>query len=402
VTQTQLAGGPGRGGSIAAARPVGIWAFLGVTIASFGGPLALAALYVPTILTHTATESGLVLAASAVAFAVPLFVWVRYAQHVSGPGGLAGYVEAAAGRPLALVQSALWITSYALYLLYTTAFVVYDTLPVVLPGVRAYRSTLEIVIPVVLAGIMLAGRSVMLATLGLLAAAQLVLVGALAWVGFEHGSAAHAFTQHGGTGPLSTATAQTALLYICGSLPVFLGGEVRAPLRTIPRGLVGGYVLVAAAVGAAVLPIAANPAFTHADIPGVAIAQVFSSHGLAVAIGVGVAASTVGVMLVEYVALTRLGHWLTGRSYREVAAVLAVLLVGFAPVTLVDPDRIYDDLLKPSLVTLWLSQAVVFAVYPLFTRRFTRSRPVDVAVAALGVAFTGYGIYASLTSGGGT
>jgi amino acid transporter len=387
-------------GAAALRRPLGQWAFLGVTVASLGGPLALAALYIPSILPDTATQSGVVLLASTIAFALPLLIWVRFARHVSGPAGLTGYVEAAAGRPIALVQAALWIGSYALYLLYTTASVVYDLLPSVLPGVRPYRSTLEIAIPVLLAAVMLAGRAATVAVLGALALGQLGLVGALAWVGFDHGSAAHAFTPHGPAGALGTATAQTSLLYICGSLPVFLGGEVRTPTRTVPRGLVGGYLLVVAAVGAAVLPIAANPAFTHAEIPGMSVAQVFAGHGLAVAIGVGVAASTVGVMLVEYLALSRLGHALTGRSTRMVTGALAVALVGFAPLTLINPSRIYDDLLTPSLVLLWLSQLMVFAVYPRFTARFARRRIVDFPVAALGVAFTVYGVYASVQHGG--
>lgn len=400
MTQALLVSGATGGSPAAAGRGVGPWAFLGVTVASLGGPLALAALYVPSILQDTAAQSGVVLVASTVVFALPLVIWVRFARHVSGPAGLTGYVEAAAGRPVALVQAGLWIASYTLYLLYTTASVVYDLLPTVLPGVRPYRSTLEIAIPVVLAGVMLAGRTVAVAALGALAATQLGLVGALAWIGFDHGTAAHAFATHGVTGELSTASGQTALLYICGSLPVFLGGEVRAPTRTIPRGLIGGYLLVVAAVGAAVLPIASNPAFTHAAIPGMSIAQVFAGHGLAVAIGVGVAASTVGVMLLEYLALTRLGHALTGRSTRMIAGALAVALVGFAPLTLIDPERIYNDLLTPSLVLLWLSQLLVFAVYPRFTSRFARRRIVDVPLAATAVAFTIYGVYASIQHGG--
>lgn len=400
MTQALLVSGATGGSPAAAGRGVGPWAFLGVTVASLGGPLALAALYVPSILQDTAAQSGVVLVASTVVFALPLVIWVRFARHVSGPAGLTGYVEAAAGRPVALVQAGLWIASYTLYLLYTTASVVYDLLPTVLPGVRPYRSTLEIAIPVVLAGVMLAGRTVAVAALGALAAAQLGLAGALAWIGFDHGTAAHAFATHGVTGELSTASGQTALLYICGSLPVFLGGEVRAPTRTIPRGLIGGYLLVVAAVGAAVLPIASNPAFTHAAIPGMSIAQVFAGHGLAVAIGVGVAASTVGVMLLEYLALTRLGHALTGRSTRMIAGALAVALVGFAPLTLIDPERIYNDLLTPSLVLLWLSQLLVFAVYPRFTSRFARRRIVDVPLAATAVAFTIYGVYASIQHGG--
>jgi hypothetical protein len=37
-----------------------------------------------------------------------------------------------------------------------------------------------------------------------------------------------------------------------------------------------------------------------------------------------------------------------------------------APVQLVDPDTVYDDLITPSLLALWLSQLVTLAVYGLY------------------------------------
>src|SRR5690242_4679891 len=40
-----------------AARPVGLWAFTGVAVMSFGGPLALAALYAPTIVTDASASA---------------------------------------------------------------------------------------------------------------------------------------------------------------------------------------------------------------------------------------------------------------------------------------------------------------------------------------------------------
>jgi hypothetical protein len=51
---------------------------------------------------------------------------LRFGRHVSGSGGLFGFVEAAAGRRVALAQAAIWIVSYALYLVYTTVQIVYD------------------------------------------------------------------------------------------------------------------------------------------------------------------------------------------------------------------------------------------------------------------------------------
>jgi amino acid transporter len=379
----------------AAGRPIGVLAFLGVAIASFGGPLALAALYAPTILEDASASAGLVAVAAAVVFAVPLLVWMRYSREIAGSGGLYGFVEAAAGRRVALVQAGLWIASYALYLVYTTASVVYETLPAVLPGVRPYQGLLEVAIPVALAGVMVAGRAVTLAVLGGMAVGQLVLVATLAAVSIGHDTPAGSFALQPPSAELGTATGQIALLYVCGSLPLFLGGEVARPTRTIRRGTVIAFLLVAAGVVAAVYPLAENPAFTRAAIPGMSVAEVFSGHSLAVAIGVGVAVSIVGVMLIEFLALSRLLHALTARPTRTVVAAMAVVTVAAAPITLINPHRIYEDLLKPSLVALWLSQLVVFAAYPAFVARRGRVRVTDIALALGASAFAIYGLYAT-------
>jgi len=115
-------------------RPISGWAFLGVTVTSLGGPLALAALYAPSIVADATASAGLAALAAAVVFGAPLAIWLRYSSHIADAGGLYAFVAAAAGRRLALVQAGLWIASYLLYLLYTTATIVYDTLPAVLPA----------------------------------------------------------------------------------------------------------------------------------------------------------------------------------------------------------------------------------------------------------------------------
>lgn len=378
------------------APPIRTLPFLGVVVASFGGPLALAALYAPSILTDASASAGFVMVAAAVVFAVPLLVWLRYSRHVATPGGLYGFVVAAAGPRVGLLQAGLWIASYVLYLAYTTAAIVYDTLPAVLPGIGPYQSTLEIAIPVALAATMLAGRAITLAVIGVVAAGQLVLVAVLAGVTVGHDAPASSFGVHAPVGDIASATALTALLYVCGSLPLFLGGEVARPFRTVPRGVTAGFLLTAAGVVATVFPIAANPAFTHAPIPGMSIAEVFAGHSLAVTIGIGVAVSTAGLMLVEYVALSRVLHAVTDRPLRRIIVVLAVVLVGSAPISLINPDRFYDDLLKPSLIALWLSQLVVFAVYPRFAAS-RRQHPLPAWTLALGAsAFAIYGVYATV------
>jgi len=112
----------------------------------------------------------------------------------------------------------------------------------------------------------------------------------------------------------------------------------------------------------------------------------------------GVAVTSLGgpVILVEYLALSRLAVAATSWPLRPAIIGIGVIMVGFAPVMLINPDRIYDSLITPSLVALWLSQLVVFAVYPRFAvRRRKRALPAwNLAVAAS--AFAVYGLWATI------
>ena len=364
---------------------------------AFGGPLALAALYAPAGVAGASAGAGLAMAGAVALFAAPLIIWLRYARRVNGPGGLYSFVEAAAGRRVALVQAGLWIASYLLYLLYTTAQIVYDTLPAVLPAERRYQPVLEIAIPVALAGVMIAGRRAALLVTGALAAGQIVLAVVLDTVTLAHLPVpASSFAASAPAGALASAAGQTSLLYICGSLPLFLGGELARPARTIRRGLTAAWLVTAVVVTAAVAPLAAAPAFTRAPIPGMAVAERFAGHGLAVAVGLGVAISVAGVMLAEYFALSRLISTVTSWRLRPVIIALGAALVLSAPVTLINPDRIYSFLIKPSLVALWLSQLIVFAVYPRFAGRHHDRRLPAWALTVISTAFALYGLWVTI------
>jgi hypothetical protein len=115
--------------------------------------------------------------------------------------------------------------------------------------------------------------------------------------------------------------------------------------------------------------------------------------GLAKAIGIGVAVSTLGVMFCEYLALTRILHAITRRRTRTIAAAIGAVVVLAAPFTLIDPEGFYSTLLEPSLVALWLSQLIVFLVYPNFARkRGQRSLPAwGLSLGAS--AFALYGLW---------
>ena len=55
-------------------RPIGAWAFLGVTVTARCGPLALAALYAPSIVADASASAGLATLAAAVVFGAPLAI----------------------------------------------------------------------------------------------------------------------------------------------------------------------------------------------------------------------------------------------------------------------------------------------------------------------------------------
>jgi len=69
-----------------------------------------------------------------------------------------------------------------------------------------------------------------------------------------------------------------------------------------------------------------------------------------------------------------------------------------APFTLIDPEGFYSTLLEPSLIALWVSQLMVFAVFPLFARkRGLRIWPA-CALSGIASAFAVYGIVTALQS----
>jgi len=96
--------------------------------------------------------------------------------------------------------------------------------------------------------------------------------------------------------------------------------------------------------------------------------------------------------LCEYLALTRLVHAIGRWRMRPIAAVIGAGLVLAAPVTLIDPDGFYDSLVKPSLVALWLSQLIVFAVYPLFARKHGQRMLPAWTLSLIASAFAVYGL----------
>jgi hypothetical protein len=379
----------------AESAPLSAGLFVGFAAASIGGPLALLTL-LPGAIGDGVDSAGLVVALALVVFAVPLGIWLAYSSSVLSPGGLSAFVQAAAGRRLALAHGWIWALAYFLYLPYTVTFVVYDLLEPVFPGLHDYRAALELVLPVALVAIVFAPVRGVVAGLGLLAAAQIVLLLVLAGLELSHtGAPAVGKPSLNSTG---RATGDAALLFVCASLPLYLAAEVRGGKRAVRRGLTAAVAIVGAAILLASLPLVKVPAeLRDATVPGAAIAQAYGGRGLAITVGLLTVGGTLALIVAEYLALARLLHWLHGPPVRSILAWIAVPFVAADALSLLNPDRFYSDLLKPSLGALFVSQLLVFLVFP----RFRRSAPAIVA-AAVASGLAGWGLYTLFVGGAST
>jgi hypothetical protein len=376
-------------------RPIGTLLFAGFAAASIGGPLALLSFFPPTA-GDGIESAGIVVALSLVLFAAPLAIWLGYSGRIVSGGGLTAFVGAAADRRVTVAHGWIWAFAYFLYLPYTITFVVYDLLAPVFPGITPYRGALELMLPVAVVLIALSPIRLLVIGMGLLAVVQIVLLVVVGALEYRHTTAN--MSSSPGAHATASAAAATALLFVCASLPLYLGAEIRRGSRTIRRGLPAAVAVVGAAFLFAAIPLATVPdSLRDASIPGVAIAEAYSGRSLAVAVGLGTAAGTLALIVAEYVALARLLHWLHGPPVRDLVLWIAIPFVAADAVSLLDPDRFYDDLLKPSLAALYVSQIIVFALFPRF-RRGTGA--IALAVVASGLA--AWGLYELFWAGAST
>jgi amino acid transporter len=371
---------------------------VGFAVASIGGPLALAAIYAPGA--ADLRSAGLLALVGSALYALPLLVWLRYSEDIVSAGGLTAFVEAAVGRRAALVQGTIWAISYFLYLPYTVTDIVYEMLADVFPGITPWRWLIEIALPVAIVGLVLLGTTPVLRLLLVSAAVQLLLMLVLAAVMLGHvGAPASSFTHVPGTHALARGSANIALLFLCGSLPLFLGAEVVGGARTIRRSLAIAGVVTAAYLIFTVFPLAAvDPALRGSSLPGFAIAGAYSGRGLAIAIGVGGAASVAGLIVAEYLALSRLLYSVTGVPVRKLLGWIGIPFVAVDALSVINPERFDRTVLRTSLIALFLSQLIVFGVFPAYRKRRGKLTAVDVVLAAGAFALMAWGLYRAIAA----
>jgi hypothetical protein len=87
-----------------------------------------------------------------------------------------------------------------------------------------------------------------------------------------------------------------------------------------------------------------------------------------------------------------IGRW----RMRSIAAGIGMVALVAAALSLIDPEAFYSRLLKPSEVALWVSQLIVFMVFPLFAFKRRQRMGPALALAVGASAFAVYGIVTTL------
>lgn len=365
----------------------------GFAVASIGGPVALVYQLLPGAIGDAAMPSiGLVLLLALALFAFPLAVWWRFSGRVTSAGGLYAFVEEAAGRTAARVHGAIWVVSYFLYLPATVTYLVYELLPELAPGVAPYRSALLLLAPFGFAAAVLVPLRVSLPPLAALGGLQLVLLLVLGGLAVGRvGFPLSALAPHGNANAIARGAPTSSLLLLCASLPLYLGAAVHGGGLTLRRSIAGATGIVGGIALFAAIPLAAvAPGLLGGELPAQKLAGAYGGHELAVTAGAATIASIAALVFAEYLALGRLLQAAVGIPRRTGFLAIGGAFLLADALSLLGPGRAYDASLRPALVALYLSQLVVFLVYP----RFERRRPyVAVAVSAVAAAPLVWGLY---------
>jgi hypothetical protein len=75
---------------------------------------------------------------------------------------------------------------------------------------------------------------------------------------------------------------------------------------------------------------------------------------------------------------------------------IAVPFIAIDAISIIDPEEFDENVLRPSLIALFLSQLIVFGVFPVYRRRRGRLTPVDVVIAGVAFALMAYGLYRAI------
>jgi hypothetical protein len=97
-------------------------------------------------------------------------------------------------------------------------------------------------------------------------------------------------------------------------------------------------------------------------------------------------------------ALSRLLFSVTGIPVRRLLKWIAVPFVAIDALSIINPDWFDEHVLRWSLIALFLSELIVFGVFPVYRRRRGKLTAVDVLLAAGAFALMAWGLYRAIAS----
>lgn len=374
------------------------WLLYGFAIASIGGPLALVTLnffsssYAAGTYSLYATLLGILI------FIAPLAVWYRYSKSIASSGGLYTFVEKALGRKAANVQGWIWLVSYFLYLPYTVSYITYELLPAVFSNITPYLPFVEIGMSIVIVAAMLLSIRKMLYFIFATAMLQLIIIVAIAYAMLS-GGFVHSLASPGGASLLAllNGTLLISLLFVCASLPLFLGGEVKGGARSIRKALVLSFVVTA------IFLVIGSVAFLNAtsqqaglDFPGFSILGSGVGAGFAYFVAAFTIISLVELIIIEYIAITRLSYVMLNLKLKKSVLIVGALFIIASIIGIVNPGAFYSYTLVAALIALYLSLLIAFVAYPFFAMKQHKLHFSDVLITVISSLIMLYGLYLAI------
>ena len=259
---------------------------------------------------------------------------------------------------------------------------------------------LEVILPVIISAMILINRKLPFYFMFLLAAAQLAIMLVLSAVilgavGFSSSLAVPNMPLSG----LARGAAGLALLFICADLPLFLGGEAEGKGKSIKKVLLASFAMAAfflLVFSIAISNLPEDPS-TY-TVLGFHLASQYSSSLFAIITGIFAVLSIIGLIIAEFIGLSRLMNAMFKISMPKILIYISAAFIFMDLVSLAGPDSFYNYLILPSLFALYLSQLIVFLVYPMFISKFRKLSVVDIAITIVASLLFIFAIYTAITN----
>jgi amino acid transporter len=365
----------------------------GVAIAAIGGPLALITLNFFTSSYSAGSYSIYATLLGIVIFLAPLAVWYKYSKNIASAGGLYTFVEKALGTKAAKVQGWIWLISYFLYLPYTVSYITYSLIPVMFPHASVYLPFIEIAMSIVLVLALVFSFRKVLYFITITAILQLAIILAIAFAmlsgGFVNLPAAGVALP-----TFVVGTLLTSLLFVCASLPLFLGGEARGGAKSIRKALVLSFVVAAVfLVIGTVAFIGATAGQTSSEFQGFSVLLADIGPHFAIFVGIFTIISAVDLIIFEYIAISRVSYAMLNVKLNKSIPAVGALFIILSVIGIINPDFFYDATLVGALIALYLSLLITFVAYPFFAKKQGRLQFTDIFIAVVSSLLMLFGLY---------